>query len=184
MRFFTPVLFVKKYLKQGTYEFPFCKGATVSIVYFCNMKGKEADGILYRWLGWIGGSLIMINMFLAALLVWNEELSDWYYHQELFVKEVKAKPLPYAQLLKAAQAAAPGKKLYGSEIKPDKNRCYEFTTYLSCDTCSGAAPWSATVYWDKIYVDPYTAQVTGVVDMRYNWIEMSRRIHQNLLIRH
>ncbi len=148
------------------------------------MKTKRADGVLYLWLGVMGGWLVFIFLCFAVVFAWHEELTSWYYHDEMYVKEVQAKPLPYDQLLNAAQAAVPGKKLYGSPIKQDARCCYEFTTYLSCDTCSGITPRNATVYWDKIYVDPYTAKVTGIVDMHYNWIELNRRLFQNLLLRY
>jgi uncharacterized iron-regulated membrane protein len=148
------------------------------------MKAKKVAGVLHLWLGLICGVVVFISMFAAAVFAWQEELTDWYFHDMLYVKEVKAKRLPYAQILKAAEAAVPNKKFYGSLIINDASRCYEFSSYLGCDTCAGISQWSATVYWDKVYVDPYTAQVTGKVDMLYDWIELSRRMHQNLLLRY
>ena len=148
------------------------------------MKAKKVAGVLHLWLGLMGGSVVFVSMLAAALYAWNEELTEWYYHDALYVKEIKSNVLPYHQLFNTAQSAVPGKKLYGSTIQNDASRCYEFFTYLSCDTCSGMTQWSTTVYWDKIYVDPYTAQVTGTIDMLSNWIEISRCLHQNLLLRY
>lgn len=148
------------------------------------MKAKKIAGVLHLWTGLICGLVVFVSMSAAALFAWEEELTDWCYHDILYVKEVKAKTLPFDQIFKAAQDAAPGKQLYGSAITNDANRCYEFSTYLSCDSCSGITQWSEIIYWDNIYVDPYTAQVTGKIDMRYNWIQLSRRLHQNLLLRY
>jgi len=148
------------------------------------MKAKKIAGVLHLWLGLGCGLVVFVSMFAAALFAWDAELTSWYYYDEMYVKEVKTKTAPFQEIYQAAQAAVPGKKLYGSEIRNDATRCYEFSTYLDCDSCSGITQWSTTVYWDKIYVDPYTAQVTGKVDMLYNWIELSRRLHQNLLLRY
>ncbi len=141
-------------------------------------------GVLHLWLGLICGGVVFVSMLAAAVFAWQEELTEWCYHDLLFVKEVKAKPLPYNKIFTAAQAAVPHKTLYGSEIINDATRCYEFSTYLSCDTCAGITQWSNTLYWDKIYVDPYTAKVTGKIDLLNNWIMLSRRLHQNLLLRY
>ena len=140
--------------------------------------------MLHLWLGLICGGVVFVSMLAAALFAWQEELFQSCYHDILFVKEVKEKPLAYDQIFKAAQAAVPNKSIYGSSIINDVTRCYEFSTYLSCDTCSGFTQWSNTVYWDKIYVDPYTAQVTGHIDLLSNWIMLCRMVHQNLLLRY
>lgn len=148
------------------------------------MKAKKVAGVLHLWLGLGCGLVVFVSMFAAAVFAWQEELTDWYYQDMRYVKEVKAKPLPFHQLFQAAESALPNKKIYGSEIINNASRCYEFSSYLSCDSCSGISQWSATLYWDRVYVDPYTGQVTGKVDMRYNWIELTRRMHQNLLLRY
>lgn len=148
------------------------------------MKVKKAAGVLHLWLGLICGLVVFVSMFAAAVFAWQEELTAWCYHDALYVKEVKTKVLPFQQLFNAAQFAVPDRPIYGSGIINDATRCYEFSTYLSCDTCAGITQWSSTVYWDKIYVNPYTGRVTGTVDMLSNWIMLSRMLHQNLLLRY
>lgn len=148
------------------------------------MKAKKVAGVLHLWLGMAAGLVVFVSMLAAAVFAWEEELTDWYYHDQLYVKEVQAKPLPYHYILDAAKSAAPGKKLYSSEMLNDVSRCYEFTTYKSCDSCSGMTQWSSVLYWDRIYIDPYTARVNGIIDMRYNWIALTRHLHQNLLLRY
>ena len=147
------------------------------------MKIKKIVNKIHLWLGFAAGLVVVISMTAAAIFVWDEELTDWYYADYVFV-EAGGKALPVSELLAVARQALPGKKIYSSEIRNDPGRAYAFTAYKRRKEASGWTYWDDHHYWYRIYVNPYTGQVTGVVNMLTNWIELTRRLHQNLLLRY
>lgn len=148
------------------------------------MKLKKIIGFVHLWLGLVCGSVVVVSMAAASLYAWEEELSQWYYQEAIFVKQKGATVLPFDIIFANAQKALPDKPLNGFEVFNSGEKSYVFYTYYSCDTCPGWFQWKEKDYWYQVYVDPYTAQVKEVVDMRTNWISLTRYLHQNLLLRY
>ncbi|NJO03125.1 MAG: PepSY domain-containing protein, partial [Bacteroidia bacterium] len=63
------------------------------------------------------------------------------------------------------------------------NQSYIFSNYKKADQ-PGITWMSEIEYADYVYVDPYQGRVLGIVDRRYDWIFMSRMLHQCLLLRY
>lgn len=148
------------------------------------MKIKKIAGVVHLWLGLVCGLVVVVSMTAAALYAWEEELTHWFYHDIIYVQKTGDRVLPFSILHAKAQAALPGKPINGLELKNSNQLCYEFSTYNSCDSCEGWWQWREGEYWDKAYVDPYTGEVTGTIDMLRNWIMLTRSLHQNLLLRY
>lgn len=147
------------------------------------MTFKKLTGKIHLWLGFTAGLVVVISMTAAAIFVWDEELTDWYYADYVFV-EAQKEVQPVSELFSAARQALPGKEIYSSEIQNDPNRAYVFTAYQRSKAAGGWTHWDDHDYWYRVYVNPYTGQVTGVVNMLTNWIDLTRRLHQNLLLRY
>lgn len=147
------------------------------------MTFKKLVGKIHLWLGFIAGLVVVVSMTAAAIFVWDEELTDWYYADDVFVeKQTDARPV--SELFAAAKQALPGMNIYSVEVLNDPSRAYVFTAYQRNSKPDGWTYWDDHQYWYRVYVDPYSGQVTGVVNMLKNWIDLTRRLHQNLLLRY
>jgi uncharacterized iron-regulated membrane protein len=136
----------------------------------------------HLWLGLTSGLVVFVSMLGAAVFVWEEELNNWYHGDLVFVERVTRHAQPLSQLWKAAQAAVPDRELTDVQIFREADRSYVFSNYKKSDN-PGFSWMSGMEYMDLVYVDQYTGKVKGVVDKRYDWIFMSRMLHQCLLIR-
>jgi uncharacterized iron-regulated membrane protein len=143
---------------------------------------RKIIGFIHLWLGLVSGLVVFVSMSAAAVFVWEDELRNWYYKDLVYVSEVKDSTLPLSELWKNANAAAPGKELTDVNIDNDAQKSYVFSNYKKADD-PGWTWMSGIEYMDLVYVDPYSGKVLGVVDKRYDWIFMSRMLHQCLLLR-
>lgn len=123
----------------------------------------------------------MISMLAAAVFTWEEELVDWYHDDLVFVGQVSGEPLSVDELLNIARGAVPGKEIHNVHIRRESNRSYVFRNYKKAEQ-PGFTFMSGMEYQDEIYVDQYSGNVLGVIDKRYDWIYMSRMLHQCLLL--
>ena len=147
------------------------------------MTFKKLTGKIHLWFGFAAGLVVLVSMTAAAIFVWDEELTDWYYADYVFV-EAREEALPVSELFAVARQALPGKEISSAEIRNDPDRAYAFTAYKRRKEAGGWTYWDDHYYWYRVYVNPYTGQVTGVVNMLTNWIDLTRRLHQNLLLRY
>lgn len=145
---------------------------------------KNLIATIHLWLGMVAGMVVVVSMTAAAIFVWDTELTDWYYHDYVFVEPESKARLPLSQLTEIARKAVPGKKLSWIDIANDPNRAYIFTTYKDNRQSTGWTHWDDYLHWDQIYVDPYTGKVQGVINMLKNPIDLTRRLHQNMLLRY
>ena len=147
------------------------------------MKIKKIVNKIHLWLGFTSGLVVVISMTAAAIFVWEEELTDWYYADYVFV-EARKEVLPVSELFATVQQSFPGKKIYIAKIPKDTDRAYTFFTFKRREEASGWTYWDDYHYRDCIYVNPYTGEVTGVVNILTDWIDLTRRLHQNFLLRY
>ncbi|MGA0558509.1 PepSY-associated TM helix domain-containing protein [Larkinella sp. VNQ87] len=148
------------------------------------MSLKKIVGKVHLWLGMVTSLVVVVSMLAAAVFVWDDELTDWYYRDYVFVASQNRVVLPLDSLYANAQKAARGRELEGVQVWNSPERAYVFTTYKRNKTGPGWTHWDDYVYWDKFYVNPYTGKVLGVVDMLRNPVDLTRRLHQNLLLRY
>ncbi|MEX2568216.1 MAG: PepSY domain-containing protein, partial [Cyclobacteriaceae bacterium] len=76
---------------------------------------------------------------------------------------------------------SPNKDLYSVTVFAEKDKSVLFETYKSAEE-PGWTFFSQYEYWDKIYVDPYSGEILGEVNMIYDWIYLCRMMHQQLLL--
>ncbi len=145
------------------------------------MSVKQIIGQIHLWLGFVAGTIVVVSMLAAALFVWDEELTSWYYHDYYYANPNGKTALPLDTLFKTAQGSVPGKDVSYVQISRDPNRTYAFRTFKRAEH-PGFSWMSSMDYSDKVYVNQYTGKTVGTVDMRYDWITMTRMLHQCLLI--
>lgn len=142
---------------------------------------KKIAARLHLWLGLTAGLVVLISLLAAAVFVWEEELTEWYHHEKLFVKEVKAARLPFHQLLQMARGASIDSSITFVRMENDPRRTIAFGNYQAA-TQKGWTYASSADDYSLIYVNPYTGEVQGKRDLRYDWIFGTRMLHQCLLL--
>ncbi|MDJ1486154.1 PepSY domain-containing protein [Cytophagaceae bacterium YF14B1] len=129
------------------------------------MTFRKTIRIVHLWLGLLTGAVVLVSMIAAAIFVWDKELTDWYYHDYVFVTPQATPPLPLSQLVEAARQTVPGKQLRWIDIDRDPAQAYVFVSYKENSSPTGWTNWDDYMYWDQIYIDPYTGKRLVVVDM-------------------
>ncbi len=149
-----------------------------------NTVFRKITGKIHLWLGMVAGLVVFTSMSSAAIFIWEEELRNWYYADLVYVKPQQQRIKPISELLNQAQQVIPDEKIgdLGISHRPDK--AYTFTSFQYNKAGKGWTFWANYDYWTTVYVNPYTGEVLGKVDMLTDWITLSRYLHQYLLLRH
>ena len=144
-------------------------------------KLKKAFGWLHLWVGLISGLVVLVSMLGATVFVWEEELTDWYYDELVFTDNVGEEVLPASQLYAAVRKAYPGKTFRGLQVYRPADRNYTMVRYKKAETPGWT--WASGIeHYIVVFVNPYSAEVAGHIDMKKDWITLTRFLHQNLLL--
>lgn len=121
---------------------------------------------LHLWLSIPFGIIIAIVCLTGAILVFESEIQELCHPSHYFVKEVKGEPLPPATLIKAGRQQLPDSiKINGIRVSSDPKRTWQ----LVLPGKKAAA-----------FINPYTAEVTGIADGQGFFMQMMR-LHRWLL---
>jgi uncharacterized iron-regulated membrane protein len=145
------------------------------------MTLKKLAGKLHLWLGFGAGLVVLVSLLAAAVFVWEKELNEWYHHDKMFVKEVKATRLPFQTMLANARKVSYNNNITFVNIEKDPQKAFMFMNFKAAEK-KGWTYVSGIEDYSKIYIDQYTGQVLGKIDMRHDWIFLTRMLHQCLLL--
>lgn len=121
---------------------------------------------IHLWLSIPFGIIIAIVCLTGAILVFETEIQELCHPSHYFVKEVKGEPLLPAALIESTRRQLPDSiKINGIRVTPDPKRTYQ----LVLPGKKAAA-----------FIDPYTAEVTGINDGQGFFMQMMR-LHRWLL---
>lgn len=121
---------------------------------------------IHLWLSIPFGIIIAIVCLTGTILVFETEILEICYPSRYFVKEVKGEQLPPAALLNAARQQLPDSiKINGLRVMQDPKRTYQ----VVLPGKKAAA-----------FIDPYTAEITGIDDGQGFFMQMMR-LHRWLL---
>ncbi len=120
----------------------------------------------------------------AAVFVWEEELTNWYYAEIVFNDHKrKSEILPVSTLHTAVQKVYPGKEFTFMEATSEAGKNYYWMSYQASENPGWT--WASGVdHYIHVYVNPYTAEIAGEIDLRTDWIMLSRFLHQTLLLKY
>lgn len=143
---------------------------------------KKIAGWLHLWFGLVAGLVVLISLFSASIFVWEKELTRWVYHDETYIANVKPYHISVTTMLHNAQAALKNKgEISYMEMENDPHQAWVFSAYKS----SGHKSWyysSGIEYSYRVFVNPYTGHVTGLVNDKYDWIKNLYLLHICLLL--
>lgn len=121
---------------------------------------------IHLWLSIPFGIIIAIVCLTGAILVFETEIQELCYPSRYFVKETKGEPLPPLTLINSARQHLPDSiKINGIRVFSDPKRTYQLVL-----------PGKKAA----VFIDPYTAEVTGIDDGQGFFMQMMR-LHRWLL---
>ncbi|MEO3408429.1 PepSY-associated TM helix domain-containing protein [Mucilaginibacter sp. CAU 1740] len=127
----------------------------------------------------------VLSLAPASIFVFEKELTDWYYHDLVYINHPFAtgkEKQPVSAIRVIAQRSLGTKKPVNEIlISKDDRRAYVCSAY-QVNAVFKLTFFSEYAYWDQLYIDPYNGKVLGKIDMRYDWIHLLRVIHQQLLL--
>lgn len=137
-------------------------------------------GQLHLWLGLASGLVVLIVSITGCLFVFQTEISDVYYKKIFFVTP-QEKILPLSVLKQKADSALGVSKPVENIVtykQPDK--AWEFMAYKMNDTAT--TYFGTTEYFESVYINPYTGDVTGRRDYRTDFFTVVKYLHWSLLL--
>lgn len=136
---------------------------------------------LHLWLGLGAGIIVLIVSITGCLFVFQKEVNDIYYRKQLIVTPEAHGVRPLSELKKAAEAAlGPDKPISNITTYTAPDQAWEFMTYKGNDTA--LTYFGSMEYYESAMVNPYTGQVTGIIDYKHNFFSVVKAIHWSLLL--
>ena len=138
-------------------------------------------GQLHLWLGLASGLVVLIVSITGCLFVFQQEISEAIHKEWFFVEPSPAAPLPLSFLKEKAQAAlGPDRSINSITTYPQPDRSMEFMAYRGND--SALTYFGAVVYYQSVFLNPYTGAVTGWRDYKYDFFFIVKDLHWSLLL--
>lgn len=146
---------------------------------------KNRIGQIHLWLGLASGLVVLIVSITGCLFVFQKEITEFIYKDQYFVKPPQTTTphatLPVSLLRKTAQDALGASQPIGSiTIYRQPDRAWECMAYKNNDTA--LTYFGAMEYFRSVLINPYTGEVTGIRDYKYDFFSIVKYIHWSLLL--
>lgn len=145
-------------------------------------RAKKWFGFIHLWVGLITGIIIFLISISGCIYVFRDELFTLA-HQDLLFNDAKTKQptLPISQLWdKAQQHIGPNYEIEDGTAYNEANRNWEFIAGKYHDSVITYFQWIEYDY--VIYINPYTGNVAGVIDHKYEFFQLVKMFHWSLLL--
>ena len=139
---------------------------------------------IHLWLGLASGLVVFIVSITGCLFVFQQEISkaihpEWYYNAT--PPKAGTAVLPLSRLEHIAQTALGADKPINNIVTyRDPKRSWEFMVYKDND--SAITIFGSMVYFQSVFLDPYTGKVAGARDYKYDFFNVVKYIHWSLLL--
>ena len=156
---------------------------------------KSLFRTVHRWLGLVTGLLIVFVCLTGCVLAFEQELEHAWHPARYFVGPATTPRLPLAQLAAAAKATRPNAKINSFKVYTDPTRTVEISLAGGAyggEGESGRKGQSAAKGSKggkgkgesaglRVFVNPYTAAVTGELNPRDNFFKTVEMLHRGLV---
>lgn len=145
---------------------------------------KKLSGVIHLWLGMVSGLIVLIVSLTGCIFVFEEEIFNLTHSEFVYIEKPAATVKPLSELFVTAQKSLGDKKKIGSiQVFRDPERAYIFSASKSDKKAKNVWTYFQQVkYYEEVYINPYTGAYLGKVDRKYEFFNIVRRIHQNLLL--
>jgi uncharacterized iron-regulated membrane protein len=147
------------------------------------MTLKKAIGKIHLWLGLASGLVVFIVALTGCIYVFQKEISD-VVHRRVFHIDApaQAQPMPLSVLRQKAQAAlGADKPLNFISTYRERDKAWEFSAYKGGDE-KALTYFGGIGYYQVAYMNPYTGQLTGLIDYKYEFFNVVKFLHWSLLL--
>lgn len=149
-----------------------------------NRTIKYWIGRLHLWLGLASGIVVLIVSITGCLFVFQKEISEAIWRDKYFVIPPED-ILPWTPSLSGLQKKAqtvlgPDRPINSITTYRQSDRSWEFTAYHLNDTA--LTYFGAVEYFQSVFINPYTGEVTGTRNYKYDFFSVVKYIHWSLLL--
>ena len=135
---------------------------------------------IHLWLGLLSGLVVLIVSITGCIFVFQKEITGTRHPEWYFVTRGN-RTLPLDSLRHTAQAAlGAAHPLSYIVAYRDPGHSWEFMSYRENDTA--LTIFGAVEYYQSVFLDPHTGQVTGFRDYKYDFFSIVKYIHWSLLL--
>ena len=145
---------------------------------------KKIIAWLHLWLGLVSGLVVLISLTAASLFVWQEEWTNIWHRDKVFVPAIGKNELSVDSLLVNAQKAEPGREVSYVARPQDPRKAVVFDVVKSNPHPVWYYYHSAYLLNEQVYVDRYTGKVLGIIDNRSELIWKLYALHTSLLMQY
>ncbi|MEH6308436.1 PepSY-associated TM helix domain-containing protein [Olivibacter sp. CPCC 100613] len=142
---------------------------------------KKIVAFLHLWLGLLSGIIVFIVAITGCLFVFQQEISNLVHRDKFYVEVPKnAIVQPFSKLKETADKALGKSATFITTYRaPDK--AWEFMCYEAGDQ-NALTFFGSINRYESVFVDPYTAKVTGYIDYTKDFFVIVKYIHWSLLL--
>ena len=151
-----------------------------------NKKSKINNIItwLHLWLGLVSGIIVVIVSITGCLFSFQEEITKLTRKEVLFIQPPGrgSSTLSMKQLQeKAAAVLGPDQPVTFINTYPNEKRAWEFMSYVPGD--QDALTYGGLIKtYKSVFLNPYTGDVTGIVDYTKDFFMIVKGIHWSLYL--
>ncbi|MDO7875755.1 PepSY-associated TM helix domain-containing protein [Hymenobacter sp. ASUV-10] len=170
---------------------------------------KATIRTIHLWLGLATGLVLVFVCLTGCILAFEKEIEQSWHAERYFVAPATTAPLPLAQLVAAVQAAKPKAKIGGLKVYADPTRTVEISLAGGLGGKGGAGRGRPTAEsprgerleraagpegpgkgkgkggkgdaGPRLFVNPYTAAITGELNPRDNFFHTVEQLHRGLV---
>lgn len=138
-------------------------------------------GQIHLWLGLASGLIVFIVSITGCIYCFQQEISNITFNKTFFVTPQTIATLPISTLqLNAQNALGNTQPINYITTFKQADKAWEFMAYKTNDT--SITYFGGTEYFKSVFINPYTGNVTGFRDYKYDFFNIVKYIHWNLLI--
>ncbi|MDR2224354.1 MAG: PepSY domain-containing protein [Flavobacteriaceae bacterium] len=138
---------------------------------------------LHKWLGLITGIVVIIVSLTGSVYVFHDDLKKIIYPNNFYINDfatdVTRDALSISSLQNIAQEAVGVEyPITRVDVYPAKDRTWVFRASKTGKEAFGY--WNETIYYKRIFVNPYTGTVQKVEDTKCEFFNVVLQLHRNL----
>jgi uncharacterized iron-regulated membrane protein len=138
---------------------------------------------LHKWLGLITGIVVIIVSLTGSVYVFHDDLKKIIYPNNFYINDFAADvtrdALSISSLQNIAQEAVGVEyPITRVDVYPAKDRTWVFRASKTDKKAFGY--WNETVYYKRVFVNPYTGTVQKVEDTKREFFNVVLQLHRNL----
>lgn len=146
------------------------------------MSFKKVILFLHRWLGLITGLVVLIVSITGCIFVFQKEINNWRFDDMYYVDPPSStETIPLSTLQEKAQQALDGSPIYSITTHRDPEKAWSFLVYKPGDP-DAYTYFGALEEYRSVYLNPYTGEVTGHLNNKYEFFNLVKYIHWSLLL--